>query len=1512
MKNVICLGLDVGSTTVKAMALDSKTGEILYSAYKRHNLRQAECLLTFISDLAERFPGRAVAAAVCGSGGSLLAERLGIPFIQEVLANTLAIRRFYPETLTAVELGGQDAKIIFYTPTTGGGPMIADDMRMNGICAGGTGAFIDQIAELLHTPPEEFGRLAEKGTRVYDISGRCGVFAKTDIQPLLNQGALKEDIALSCFHAIVKQTLGGLAQGREIKAPVLLQRGPVVFNPTLAQVFRDRLGLAASDVSVPEQKELFIALGAALSLDSLLKQKRRILSFEELNSLLEDSIRAEEAAFDRGDEPLFTSRQEAAEFFSRHGREESAAAAGRGPLDVFPPGFTVSGYLGIDVGSTTTKFVLIDEQGSVLYRFYGSNEGSPLEVLKDALLGMHQAFRRKRLHLSVSGAGTTGYGEEMAAAGFSADYRCVETVAHAEAAQHFHPGVSFILDVGGQDMKAIYLADGVITNIMVNEACSAGCGSFIETFGKSLGIPVRDIAPLAFGAKSPARLGSRCTVFMNSSIITAQKNGKSTGDIMAGICSSVVENMFTKVLRVSNFSALGDRILVQGGTFKNDAVLRAFEKYIGKTVVRPPHPEEMGALGTALLTKKAVEKKARKKGLYHSSFLTLPKLQSFGFTLQTGVVCPLCANSCMRTIIRFSGGRHFVTGNRCPKGEFAGGTGAGFDFRGKRRPGRHKSENVPDLLKLQNRLLWKEYPVNPSSGKKNLRIGIPRILDFWASMPFWRTLFSALGFEVVLSPNSSAELYEKGLAFVPSDTVCFPAKLAHGHIRALAEAGADRIFMPMMVRVPRENRSATGTHMCSIVQGYPMVVARSDDPQKRYGIPFDTPVFHWENEKLKYRQTMQYFSETFGIPRIEVFRALKEADKAFLLYKRELVEAGRKVIDSLGRSYPFAVVLAGRPYHSDEMVNHRISSHFTRLGIPVLVLEALPNLHDQNLSGVRVETTIPFHTRMLGGTFCTAKNPLLELVQIVSFGCGHDAVLSDEMSRILKESVSRKEMLILKLDETDIQGPLKLRVQSFVETILLKKEHYSSDADKFRYRELKSAFSVKFKRRDKRDKTVLAPNLSPGFSTVISAVLKREGFSVYQMPLAGQEAIDLGKRYVHNDMCYPAQINIGEALSLLKNGRFSPGQVALGLAKNCDDCRAGQYAVIARKALDEAGYPEVPIMTSGSDTKRMHPGARFGIRFQINMIWGLSFLDGLEMMRRRLRPYEKIKGRADSLFQEFLTGITEVLAASRKKALALFEEAVGAFNRIPLITDPASVAEERRRPRVGIVGEILVNYHPGSNRHIEQYLENQGMEVVIPPLLDFFRRGYVIDQNKALRRLVPHPLGTYLGSTASNDIIGIIKAKVGKILSLFRFPYSTASIRDLVRNIEGLIDISYIVGEGWLMPAEIIQMIKDGVTSFVIVQPFGCLPNHITGRGMIKAIKNIYPQVRIISLDYEPDISMANVENRLQMLIMSAREHHGAEEDDFPLTKDSPGRDITELPQQSASPEPGVLSEHVS
>ncbi|WP_319416153.1 acyl-CoA dehydratase activase [Marispirochaeta aestuarii] len=1451
-RSQVWAGIDVGSTTLKIALVDPETRELLHAVYRRHGAKQAACARELLAEAHALFPGADFNVAVCGSGGRIIAKAVNGHYIQEVVANSLAIREFFPRTRVAIELGGQDAKVVFFHHDENTGRLMASDMRMNGSCAGGTGAFIDEVASLLKITSTEFNSYAERGKTVYPISGRCGVFAKTDIQPLLNQGVSKEDIALSTFHAIAKQTIGGLAQGMEIVPPVIFEGGPLTFNPVLIRVFAERLGLKEHEIILPERPEVIVAYGTALSVGIMFgEDENRYQEIEAMKAL----ARPQGEYADKRDfeaVPFFSSPEEKEKFHRRY-----PLTAFRSPAH--PAGTELSVYLGIDAGSTTSKFVLLNEEEEVVYRFYSGNNGDPLTVVQQGLLDCYHHFEAQGVKLRVLGAGSTGYGEGLFAAAFKADYHTVETVAHAEAALHYQPEASFILDIGGQDMKAISLTGGIVTGIVLNEACSAGCGSFVETYANSLEIPVEEIAEKAFSSSAPAKLGSRCTIFMNSSIITEQKNGKTPEDIMAGLCKSIIENVFTKVIRVSNLDALGDSVVVQGGTFKNDAVLRAFEQYSGKRITRAPFPGEMGAIGIALLTK-------RQNLSGKSSFIGKEGLSDFSFTKEPGHICPFCSNNCSRTLVSFADGSSFITGNRCERGQIIGDV-KDPGVREKLKAASHKLDTVPDMMRRRRELLFADYKPRELSPPKNYTIGLPRVLEFWHSMPFWRTLFTSLGFKVAVSRESTRKLYEAGLRYVPSDTACFPGKVAHGHLMDLIEKGVDRIFMPMMLRMESENKSAVSNYLCSVVQGYPLILKESHEPAILHGIPMDTPAFHWYDLRSRDRQLADYFASTYNIPRQVLKQAIAEADRAQGEFRQTLQNEGREIIRNSEEKGDFAVVLAGRPYHNDFLVNHDLSRFFTRHGIPVLTVDSLPGFNEVDLSGVRGETAINFHVRMFEAALIAAEHPALELVQIVSFGCGHDAVISDEIIRIMKAG-GNKDPLVLKLDESDVPGPLNIRIKSFVETVRAKRVRTGKNTTTHK---LPDPFPAKYTRGHRSEKTILVPNLSPTFTRLTAAVLRREGYRAIPMELAGERAVELGKKYVHNDMCFPAQLNIGEALAHIEaSGR--PDDFALGLAHFECDCRLAQYATVARKALDDAGYPQVPIITTGKDKKGIHPGLKLGISFQYRMLWAILIGDSLDGMARRLRPYEQNSGETDRTHRYWLERIQQGFERGTRAALEEYRSAVTAFNRIPLV-------EGERKPRVFVIGEILINYHPVSNAHIEEYLEKNGMEVVMPPMIDVFKKDASTVRQSMRRFHVRFPFLEALESIATDNLIDWGINLMEGINRSFRFFETRERYDDLAVHIDGLVDPVFNSGKGWLIPADIIDQSMRGVNSFVIIQPFGCLPNHITGRGIIKSVKKKLPHIQVLSLDFDPDTSLANVENRLQMLIINARE----------LEKRSPG-----------------------
>ena len=940
----LLVGIDVGSTTTKLVAADKDSKEILYSSYKRHNSSQVQSVQEAFGRLREQFPDRTVRVAMTGSGAKPVAEALKVPFIQEVVANSVVLCEKYPNVRTAIELGGQDAKIIFFRQNKEDGSLTVSDMRMNGSCAGGTGAFIDEVASIVKVPIEQFNALAQRGTCVYDISGRCGVYAKTDIQPLLNQGIAKSDLALSAFHAIAKQTIGGLAQGLDIEKPVAFEGGPMTFNPTLIKVFAQRLGLSKDEIIRPERPEIIIAYGAALSLNTMFQDKKQIYKIRELEERLGEIKHKKELSVEKKGKPFFDSPKERREFECRHQLPQIK-------IPKLQEGETLHAYLGIDSGSTTTKFVLMDEEENILDSFYAPNEGDPLLVAKKALIAMRDKYKKKGVKLDIIAAGTTGYGEVLFAKAFETECHVVETVAHARAARKYVEDASFILDIGGQDMKAIWLDNGIITNIVLNEACSSGCGSFLENFASSLHIPVGKIARTAFDSENPAQLGSRCTVFMNSSIITEQRNGKLPGDIMAGLCRSIIENVFTKVIRVSNLDSLGDKIVVQGGTFQNDAVLRAMEQYLGKNVVRAPYPGIMGAIGAALITKERFRQKEQK------TFIGLEAMDDFSYTQESNAPCPFCANHCKRTIIRFSNGNSWITNNRCERGEVLGDP-KDKEVQAKIREKRQALKEVPNLYILREELLMKKYPYPEPEVHRDITIGIPRVLSFWETMPFWRTFWKALGFKVKVSPASTRKMYEEGLSAVTSDTVCFPAKLVHGHIRSLAKSKVDRIFMPSITTVESENTEDTSQSMCAVVKGYPIVIRNSDNPQKRWNIPFDAPLFHWYTNNDRDRQLTKYMEETFQISPELTRKAIAAGDEAQDSFHQELQKAGAEVCRQVQEKGTYAVVLASRPYQNDALVNHDLPDMFTKMGIPVLTADSLPGAEhgelkkSEGLSGV--------------------------------------------------------------------------------------------------------------------------------------------------------------------------------------------------------------------------------------------------------------------------------------------------------------------------------------------------------------------------------------------------------------------------------------------------------------------------------------------------------------------------------------------------------------------------------
>ncbi len=1438
--NNIRVGIDVGSTTTKITVLSGDN--VIYHKYSRHFAKQRESILSLLKE-AHGYLDAPFFICMTGSGSKILSSELEIPFTQEVVANSLALKRKYGHIGTAIELGGQDAKIIFFKDDENGEPRVFD-MRMNGSCAGGTGAFIDEVATVLDIEPADMNALAQKGGTVFDISGRCGVFAKTDIQALLNQGTRKEDIVLSSYHAIAKQTIGGLSQGLDITAPVAFEGGPLTFHPMLGKVFAERLSLKDDEILIPENPEMMVSLGAALSIGEVHRDINTV-NYDELCSRLDELIKNENTSSESGI-LYFENEAEKEDFLRRHPKPEMP--------DYKPEsGETVNVYLGIDAGSTTTKIVLINEEEEILDSFYASNEGNPLEVARKALLAMYEKYEKAGAKLNIISAASTGYGEFLFSKAFRMENHLVETVAHSMAASRYVDDPSFILDIGGQDMKAIWLENGIITNIVVNEACSSGCGSFLENFGQNLGIATKDIAEAAFSSDTPAKLGSRCTVFMNSSIITEQRNGKKPNDIMAGLCRSIIENVFTKVIRVPNIDSLGDRIVVQGGTFQNDAVLRAMEQYVGNEVIRAPYAGLMGAIGSALTAKEEAAKQGFKK-----TFIGFEGLKEFSYVQEANSPCPYCANHCRRTILSFSTGDKMVTNNRCERGEVLGDP-KDRSVQEKIRSIASKANKPANMYDIRKELQNKDYPYEVLREKQNITIGIPRVLMFWDEMPFWKTFWSALGYDVKISPISTRKIYENGIQAVPSDTECFPAKLVHGHIRELVKMGVDKIFMPCVVVSPSENTEETSFSRCALVKGYPIVIQNSDNPAAKLGVDFENPYFYWYTDEDREKQLCDYMEKTFSLERDICAKAVKAAAAAQKQYDKELKKKGKEIIDEVTAKDQFAVVLAGRPYHNDPLVNHELPELLVNMGIPVLTADSLPDLPKVALRNSRIDIVNNFHARMLGSSIIAASNNNLEYIQIVSFGCGHDAVLSDEIVRMMKE-ISGKAPLILKLDESDAQGPIRIRVRSFIETIKKKRAMQTE----FKPQELKDPYPLKFTKADRKIKTVLVPNSSHAFCEIMTAAFKSQGIKAVPLDIGRDEAIRLGKRFTHNDICFPAQIVIGEILGALKSGEYDLDNTAVAMAKYLGCCRLPHYATILRKALDDAGYEDIPILTNDDvDYHNIHPGFKMNAKTLLLISTSLPMIDALEELLRKIRPYEKIKGSAEAAFEKGMKALTDGLTKSGVIG------AIKGFKKAIKYLDSVEYDRSKKKPRVLIVGEYLLNFHPGANGDIEKYLEDNNFEIIEAKMTDVIQKSYFCQGKQISEFGVHRDKATKFWSKIANDFFAFAHKVTDRIASKSPLYEKSVLMDDLSKVSDPVIHHTFDTGEGILIPAEIIHHAEHGCKNFVILQPFGCLPNHVVGRGVCRKLKEMFPDIELLPLDYDPDVSFANIENRLQMLIMN-------------------------------------------
>ena len=1572
------VGLDIGSTTVKAVVLDQEDSleHVLFSDYRRHHANVRATVAGLLEDIHATLveDGRGdepVRLAITGSGGLALADSLHVPFIQEVIAETEAIDAEYPQADVIIELGGEDAKITYLKPTP--------EQRMNGSCAGGTGAFIDQMSTLLDTDAEGLNEMAKHYTTLYPIASRCGVFAKTDLQPLINDGAAKPDLAASIFTAVATQTIAGLASGRPIHGTVIFLGGPLFFMSELREAFHRALEGKVDEFIVPTDAHLYVAFGAAL----LAGQPEKLDSVEHFEARPCADILA------RLDElehlpvntptmpPLFPTEADREAFNARHHREHVHI----GTLeDASGPHF-----LGIDAGSTTIKAALVNDDREIVWSSYATNDGSPLTAAIDIVKRIQSELPEGAW---IARSCATGYGEGLITTGLHLDEGVVETMAHYRGAEMVSPGVTAVIDIGGQDMKYLAITDGVIDSIAVNEACSSGCGSFLQTFAQSMGLTIEQFTQAALNSTHPVDLGSRCTVFMNSSVKQAQKEGASIEDIAAGLCYSVVRNALYKVIKLRDSGELGDTVVVQGGTFLNDAVLRAFELLTEREVTRPNIAGLMGAYGAALTARMHYEDGTE------STILKGEELDNLTMT-STRDVCKLCQNHCKLTITTFADGSRYVTGNRCERGGDA----------------KKQRSDRPNLYDYKYKRCFAYRRLTDKKATRG-EIGIPRVLNMYENYPFWFTLLTALGFKVVISGRSSHELFETGIESIASENICYPAKLVHGHIKWLLGKGVKTIFYPCVSYEENLVDNTDNHYNCPVVANYPVVIGANMPELREEGIRYMRPYFNLANHELMVERIVEEFAWA-NVTREEAQEAVKAAYAEDKVFKYDVQQEGLRALAYMKEHDCRGIVLAGRPYHIDPEINHGIPETICSLGMVVLSEDSICELQPgerlhlsdylsegeedprkRNANGFRhvddrrVTTRMPlrvtnqwaYHSRLYAAANFVASYPGLELVQLNSFGCGLDAITTDQVAEILADKADVYTML--KIDEVSNLGAAKIRLRSLKAAVEERESNAAraaaagsaesatdeapkaersaaSDAElkaaqdavesakaqlaaaeaalaaaqqpktgEFRKtgseaptpgRQVmldtvmrgnpkltqavrdasrntaagqgkkgahnsatltKYANKIPFGKSMKKDYTIVAPQMSPIHFSLVESVIRSAGYKFDVLEHASHEDVEVGLKYVNNDACYPAIMVIGQLIDAILEGKYDPDKVALAITQTGGMCRATNYFGLIRKALVDAGYPQIPVIAISTQGLEDNPGFQPTPQLLHRAIKALVIGDLLMKCLYRVRPYEATPGSADALYRQWDTIVRETIEHHGRSATAaktigkgflpyptLVKEIVKSFDALPLQNIP-------RKVRVGVVGEILVKYHPDANNHVVDVIESQDCEAVVPGIMEFMTtRPYISDWNEH-----------YLGKGGNKFAYAAMRWGLDRYLNPVRAAIDLAGgklqqdepMPELVKKAAEVTSVGVQAGEGWLLTAEILELIEQGCPNVICAQPFACLPNHVTGRGMFGKIRRLYPQANIVSIDYDPGASEANQLNRIKLMISAAKKAHAA------------------------------------
>ncbi|AWK51837.1 2-hydroxyglutaryl-CoA dehydratase [Clostridium beijerinckii] len=1404
MNKLLKIGIDIGSTTIK-MVVISGHENVIYKTYRRHLSDIRNALRGCLEDAKELIEDSKLTFSISGSGGMSLAEKLNVEFVQEVIASTKAIQKHNPDTDVVIELGGEDAKITYLN----GGV----EQRMNGTCAGGTGAFIDQMASLLNMDASGLNEIAKECNNIYPIAARCGVFAKTDVQPLINEGARKADIAMSIFHAVVVQTISVLACGRPILGKVAFLGGPLTFLSELRKRFIEVLELKDEEVIFPDDSELYVALGAALSCDT-----KNNTNYDEILRKLEE-VKSSEEEMAHSLEPLFKDQQEYDEFKNRHDKsvvKELSIEKAKGNC-----------FLGIDAGSTTTKATLINEDGEIIYSYYASNKGNPVNT---AVRILKEIYEKLPKDAKIINSGVTGYGEALLKEAFGIDIGEIETVAHYKAAKFFCNDVDFILDIGGQDMKCLRIEDGTIQSITLNEACSAGCGSFLQAFAESLKLDIKDFSKKAIFSKSPVDLGSKCTVFMNSKVKQAQKEGFTVEDIAAGLAYSVVKNTLYKVIKLRNPDELGNNIVVQGGTFYNEAVLRSFELLSKRQVIRPNISGLMGAFGVALLAKER-HTEAYETTLVHKENVEKIEMKS------TAVRCGKCSNNCLLTVNKFHNGNRFIAGNKCDEP-------LGMDKNKK---------YIPNIYEYKYKRLFGYKPLEEHEAKRGV-IGIPRVLNIYENYPLWFTFFTELGFRVELSPESSKKIYEKGLTSIISETACYPAKLVHGHVEDLIEKGIKNIFYPCILHETKEFENVTNTFNCPVVTSYSEVIKNNLESIELNNVNFMNPFLPIAN-KSKLKKRLKEALKSFSISQREINNCLDKAWIAQEEFKKDIRNKGIETLDYIKVNNIKGIVLAGRPYHIDPAINHGMPKLINSLGMAVFTEDSIAHLGDLK-EELNIVDQWAYHSRLYRASNYILDRDDMELVQLTSFGCGLDSLTTDVVSEILHSG--SKIYTNIKIDEGSNLGAARIRLRSLKAAI---GERENNNFVRVRKELELNNNSVNTSKKG----TIIVPQFSPIHFEILEAAFNQSGYNLVVLK-DDNNAIEEGLKYINNDICYPAIVVIGQLIDALKSGKYDLDNTRVLLAQSEGQCRYTNYVKVLEKGLMEAGFKNIPVFTLSLAGQKKDSGLE-GINLELvkKSIIGVIYGDLLSKVLHRVRPYEKVKGSANELYEKWLEICKEFFNEPNKNKIKnkfknIINDIVNEFENLPRI--------DVDKPKVGLVGELLVKFNPIANNHIVKMLEDEGVEVVHNDFLSLFLASA---KNQIFNH--KHLDGTYINKIKGQLTISIIE-KYQKVyldaLKSSEIFYVSEKIDELAHNASEILSLGNQSGEGWKLPGEIIELSNWGVNNVVCMQPFGCLPAHAVARGTIKALKKQNKKLNIVTIEYDPGSSEVNQNNRIKLMLASA------------------------------------------